>query len=541
MSVRKRTDLTNKQKVEIIRICEVKPKLSFAVIAKQFNISQSTVRKLYKNRNVILQQSPSNRKRHRVSNAVDVDKALLKWFHFAVSSNQRVSGDILKAKAVKFAADLNVTGFNASNGWLDRWKKRNDIAFKRAFREKEDTDTPHSRKWIETDIPALLRRYKPEDVYNADETGLYYRALPPGYNTFRKTAQCEGEGVKDRVTLLVCCSMSGEKMPILIIGKSKQSQFLREVQDLPVQYFYDRNAWMTSDLFAHWLEQWDASLASQQRFVALVVDNCPAHPPVKLNNIELVFLPPNVSSQVQPCHQGIIRTLKAHYRRQMVSQIIAAVDAGDGVMSATEHAEKIDLLSVILMVKEAWDSVRKETILDSFCAAGFTISDSAPALVKEEPVEQNMILEGITEQDLDDLMKVEADDSWTAPLTDEDFYQAKENQKAQHSDSEEDDSAHATVISPAKAQESLTILRTFLAQNGLENWSLFSQVEKQVEELCAQPRVLSVSAGPENPTKAWKQRLYHLAFRNLPFRSSGSSCSCWTPGGAVFGGCPSSW
>uniref|UniRef100_H3B1S3 HTH psq-type domain-containing protein n=1 Tax=Latimeria chalumnae TaxID=7897 RepID=H3B1S3_LATCH len=193
MSPRKRTDLSLKQKAEIIKLCEGPPKLSFSEVAKIFSVNPSTVSKIYKPRNTVLQQSSLNfdRKRQRTSHAADVDEALFRWFQSAIGSNLPVSGEILKAKDEK------------------------------ADGEKKDADVPSATNWIENQLLAILQCYKPEDVYNADKVGLYYHALPNGSHVFKKTVHFRGKVSKDRVTLMVCASMTGEKRPLLFIGKSK--------------------------------------------------------------------------------------------------------------------------------------------------------------------------------------------------------------------------------------------------------------------------------------------------------------------------------
>ncbi|KAI0242354.1 hypothetical protein LSAT2_013946 [Lamellibrachia satsuma] len=42
-------------------------------------------------------------------------------------------------------------------------------------------------------------------------------------------------------------------------------------------------------------------MKGQKRNILMFVDNCGAHPDVKLSNIKLVFLPPNTTSRLQPC------------------------------------------------------------------------------------------------------------------------------------------------------------------------------------------------------------------------------------------------
>jgi hypothetical protein len=55
-------------------------------------------------------------------------------------------------------------------------------------------------------------------------------------------------------------------------------------------------------------------MVKQDRHIALLVDNCSAHPKdcaVELTNGAVYFLPLNVTSLIQPCDMGIIRNLKA--------------------------------------------------------------------------------------------------------------------------------------------------------------------------------------------------------------------------------------
>ena len=40
------------------------------------------------------------------------------------SENVPISGSMLKEKALEFARGLNIEGFQASEGWLEKWKKR---------------------------------------------------------------------------------------------------------------------------------------------------------------------------------------------------------------------------------------------------------------------------------------------------------------------------------------------------------------------------------------------------------------------------------
>ena len=52
---------------------------------------------------------------------------------------------------------------------------------------------------------------------------------------------------------------------------------------------------------------------------------------VVLNDIEVIFLPPNTTSRYQPCDQGIINTFKLHYRRYWTRYLLQEYkDGRDG-------------------------------------------------------------------------------------------------------------------------------------------------------------------------------------------------------------------
>ena len=104
---------------------------------------------------------------------------------------------------------------------------------------------------------------------------------------------------------------------------------LLRVKQLPVEYRANKKAWMTADLFTEWIRNVDKTMCRQKRQILMVVDNCPAHPNINdLENVKLAFLPPNTTSKMQPCDAGIINSMKAYYRKKLISQIIDAYDEG---------------------------------------------------------------------------------------------------------------------------------------------------------------------------------------------------------------------
>ena len=67
-----------------------------------------------------------------------------------------------------------------TEGWMNRFKHRNGLSFKREHGEKQSTDLRAAEHYLAEKLPALLSQYSPEDIYNADETGLFFKGFPGG-------------------------------------------------------------------------------------------------------------------------------------------------------------------------------------------------------------------------------------------------------------------------------------------------------------------------------------------------------------------------
>ena len=135
-----------------------------------------------------------------------------------------------------------------------------------------------------------------------------------------------GKHSKIRLTGLPATNMAGEKLPISVLGKSNTPRCFKHIRSLPCRYRGQNKSWMSSELFEEWVREQDKEFEKEGRKVALIIDNCPAHPSLEnLKSIHLYFLPPGTS---QPMDQGVIRSLKAKYRTRVIKRIIAAIDQG---------------------------------------------------------------------------------------------------------------------------------------------------------------------------------------------------------------------
>jgi hypothetical protein len=72
---------------------------------------------------------------------------------------------------------LHIEGFRSSNGWLERFGTRQNVNFRFISGEAAAVDMEAAEEW-KSKLQHLLNKYRPENQFNADETGLLYRQMP---------------------------------------------------------------------------------------------------------------------------------------------------------------------------------------------------------------------------------------------------------------------------------------------------------------------------------------------------------------------------
>ena len=106
---------------------------------------------------------------------------------------------MLQGKAKRPSGELGDSEFTMSNGWLDRFKKRFNIRSKVISGEAGGVREEIVTSWQER-LPNILSGYFPENIFNKDETGQFFRALP-NRSLAEVSKQCTGgKKSKERVT-----------------------------------------------------------------------------------------------------------------------------------------------------------------------------------------------------------------------------------------------------------------------------------------------------------------------------------------------------
>ena len=124
---------------------------------------------------------------------------------------------------------------------------------------------------------------------------------------------------------------------------------------------------MDSEIFVEWVRKLGRRFITAERKVALVIDNCPSHPQVinDLSAIDIIFLPPSTTSILQPMDQGVIRSIKAHYRTKVVRKYLTHIELG-------KPLPDISVLDAMNLLVQAWDYVSNETIINCLKKSGIS-------------------------------------------------------------------------------------------------------------------------------------------------------------------------
>ena len=128
---------------------------------------------------------------------------------------------------------------------------------------------------------------------------------------------------------------------------------------------------MTSSLFNEWLGHVNRRMKLHQRNILLFMDNVSSHggaSVLALSNIPVKFLPPNTTSCLQPLDAGIIQAFKLHFRKQLLTHVVARIDS---CSSASEVSKGVTVLNAVTWIDKAWKTVEPITITKCFHACGF--------------------------------------------------------------------------------------------------------------------------------------------------------------------------
>ena len=477
-----------------------------AQIAREFNVPSNTLSTWLKSKDKIKEAFENSSfgpktKRMRTALYQELEQALDIWFKEIRLKDANIFGPIIKNMAETLAKLMGHTEFQCSNGWLDRFKTRHSYTFRNIVGEAHAVSNVMVETWQGTTLPNLLSNYAPEDIYNADEMGLFYKLQPAKSMVHSGEDGRGGKRSKDRLTVMPCANMTGtDKLPLLIIGKAQKPRCFKNVKTLPCTYKANKCSWMTGAIFTEWITAWDKKCSRKNRKVALVIDNCRAHPVIKsLKAVKIIFLPPNTTSITQPMDQGIIMSLKSIYTRLMIQDhMLKSIDNGVPFVW--------NVLDAINLLHKSWLQTKVTTIVNCFAHCGFKVTAPIapealddlnlvyPQSDEEDEEEDDIPLSvlslnlkrvgvNMSEQDIEDYI---TDNTPTmATMSDEDIVKSvMAEPETEQEEEEEEEEEPVKPVSSAKALEMVETLRIFMQSKVKteDNLDMLAHLGKWIEK-----------------------------------------------------------
>lgn len=169
-------------KKEICEYMLANTNIKQADVALYFNVDRTAVNKIWRKREKWLAILPNLQTSHTFCQHPvrfpELDKALQIWTSQAVATGIPLTDMILQQKGLEFARRLGVENqLKCANGWVYRFKQRNGLR-KVNFSGEANSAPLETLPEERARLRSLLAKYNEEDIYNADETGLFFRMEP---------------------------------------------------------------------------------------------------------------------------------------------------------------------------------------------------------------------------------------------------------------------------------------------------------------------------------------------------------------------------
>lgn len=502
-------------------------------IANLFGMAATTVVTIRKDKDKIIASAknatPLSAKivtKHRPAIMEDMERLLSLWVDdMCGRDDSPMTNKAIQEKALSLYEDLLVKDtetagpsgsvshppFSASKGWLNNFKQRFNLHSVKQTGEAASADKAAASDYLPVFLDIVAEGgYTAQQVFNVDETGLYWKRMPTKTVISRNEKKAPGhKASKDRVSLLFGGNAAGDcKLKPVLIHHSENPRALKghAKASLPVIFRSSKKGWMNSHTFQGWFTDHFCPVVERychQKNLAhkalLLVDNAPCHPTNLSDlseNVRVEFLPKNTTALLQPMDQGIIATFKAYYLRRTFKKMIEAVDT-DKSLSITQFWKQFNIKDGIDIIAESWSEVKESTMNAVWkkiwpeCVHNFTgFPQVRPVVTEVVNLAHKAGMEEVDEEDVSELLT-----SHEKELTNEELI-AIEQERAV----EEEAAAAAAEEEDATRQHHLTC--KILAEAFIE---IESGMQKIVDNDPNRERSLKLERNIQHALAAYKQ------------------------------------
>ncbi|NXE99348.1 TIGD5 protein, partial [Menura novaehollandiae] len=321
----------------------------------------------------------TQRKKMRLANEEEIDRAVYAWFLALRQHGVPLSGPLIQAQAEAFARQIYgpECTFKASHGWFWRWQKRHGISSQRIYGEGGLPAEPERAPAARAEVLPDAGGYGDEQIYNANITRLFWKLLPgAGITARRRPARGED------VTVLLAANLTGShKLKPLVVGGLRNPASLRHhnQEKFPACYRYSPEARLVPALLRAWffedfvpgVKRYLRRSCLQQKAV-LLLSSAPSRsglgaedsPPLQTpdGSIRALFLSKGPSGSGSagaggripaPLEQGVVSAFKQLYKRELLRLAVSC--AGPG--GPADFVRSFLLKDMLYLAGLSWDLI----------------------------------------------------------------------------------------------------------------------------------------------------------------------------------------
>jgi hypothetical protein len=336
-----------------------------------------------------------------------LENAIIVWMHSRRDRYKKVRGKDIVKQAKRLAELYHVNDFKASKGWLYNFKKRHHIRWRRITslsRKYSNMQLEEYQKEYSREIISLKNRLhiREEETYNLDETPLWFDT--PGKFTCdfvgANSVAVETTGhAKDRITLVLCISWKGEKLPPLVIFKSrsKKHPIIKKFTDnygTIIYYCGQKKATNTAQIMVAWIEHVFAKRDNPSRRSILTMDNVKFHHSTEVKEalrnqkVTVSHFPPNTTCRLQPLDHninGVIKNKMDEYWNDYMDDVnLPRTKKGNFKIPAQN--------AMLTWISRAFRDLKPDTIINSFNSCWLCEKKNDLVVVKPEQAALSMAI-----------------------------------------------------------------------------------------------------------------------------------------------------
>ena len=377
------------------------PRCLFSNIARVTGIPKSTLSTWRKRLRTHSDWRPSrmNYGRHRKVFTEDEEKLLIQHIRENfLERNLFYSDRDFHDDAIRFYNDLmrqriqkiengelppqKIKNFKCSPHFVIDFRKRWAHSLRRPSLKRRPQATPEQISTFKTRVQNAIRKYGAERVINMDETN--FRVVNNGFLTWAlkggESVTCfVGNDAKEGVTVIATISASGEKWPMMLIGKGKTKRCLRNYQLTDeIWTSLSESGWTRENVMYDYLDKVRRKISGP---CCLILDTYTAHRTAGVRKkaedleIELLFVPPGCTDAAQPLDVKVFGVFKSYARMLWREYYHANPSAKVTKAVLAQHVTKAWQMVGERVVQSAWSVLEMEDFFDQSESDHESLSD----------------------------------------------------------------------------------------------------------------------------------------------------------------------